>query len=92
MGSADGDEAMQGSSGREEERILVSVRLRPLNGKEALRKEAVDWECINGNTIVYKNNLSPERSLYPNYFTFGKRLFTVFLFIKKMVVCGSYFA
>ncbi|KNA21547.1 hypothetical protein SOVF_042060 isoform A [Spinacia oleracea] len=72
MGSADGDEAMQGSSGREEERILVSVRLRPLNGKEALRKEAVDWECINGNTIVYKNNLSPERSLYPNYFTFDR--------------------
>ena len=73
-GSGDGEETLQGLSCRKEERILVSVRLRPLNEKEASRKEAIDWECINDTTIIYKNNSSPERSLYPNTFTFGKKL------------------
>ncbi|CAO2830546.1 unnamed protein product [Amaranthus hypochondriacus] len=71
-GSGDGEEAMQGLSCREEERILVSVRVRPLNGKEASRKEPIDWECINDTTIIYKNHLSPERSLYPNSFTYDR--------------------
>ncbi|CAO2828046.1 unnamed protein product [Amaranthus hypochondriacus] len=71
-GSGDGEEKLQGLSCREEERILVSVRLRPLNEKEASRKEAIDWECINDTTIIYKNNSSPERSLYPNTFTFDR--------------------
>ncbi|KAJ8443627.1 hypothetical protein Cgig2_019609 [Carnegiea gigantea] len=70
MGCADGEEAMPGPSGRGEERILVSVRMRPLNKKEASRNEVVDWECINNTTIVYKNHLSPERSLYPTSYTF----------------------
>lgn len=65
MGSVDGEEAMQGSSNREDERILVSVRLRPLNEKEASRKEAIDWECVDDTTIIYKNNSS-------NSFTFDR--------------------
>lgn len=69
MGGSHGDEAVQGCSTRKEERILVSVRLRPLNHKEASRNEAIDWECINDTTIVYNNAFSPERSLYPNTFT-----------------------
>lgn len=74
MGSVDGEEAMQGSSNREDERILVSVRLRPLNEKEASRKEAIDWECVDDTTIIYKNNSS-------NSFTFGKKM-GVFFFLK----------
>ncbi|KAJ8451949.1 hypothetical protein Cgig2_007432 [Carnegiea gigantea] len=71
MGSAEGEETMQGLGGREEERILVSVRVRPLNEKEISRNEVVDWECINDTTIVYRNHLSPERSMYPTSYTFG---------------------
>ncbi|CAN4083399.1 unnamed protein product [Withania somnifera] len=67
------DDVVQESSGREE-RILVSVRLRPLNDKEILRNDVSDWECINDTTIIYKNvNLSvSERSMYPSAYTFDR--------------------
>ncbi|KAM7249993.1 hypothetical protein ACFE04_021876 [Oxalis oulophora] len=56
-----------------EEKICVSVRLRPLNSKETSRYDVVDWECINDTTIVYKNNLSvSERSMYPSAYTFDR--------------------
>lgn len=75
MGSIAGEEAMQGttSSG---ERILVSVRVRPLNDKELAKNDLSEWECINDTTIMYRSNLSaPDRSLYPTAYTFGtKRL------------------
>ncbi|KAI3451036.1 hypothetical protein Pfo_007701 [Paulownia fortunei] len=65
-----GDELMRGN----EERIYVSVRLRPLNAKEILRNDVSDWECINDKTIVYKNvGLSAsERSMYPTAYTFDR--------------------
>lgn len=68
-----GDEVVKESSGREE-RILVSVRLRPLNDKEILRNDVSDWECVNDSTIIYKNaNLSvSERSMYPSAYTFDR--------------------
>lgn len=70
------EESIQGSSGSEE-RIFVSVRLRPLNGKEITRNDVSDWECINENTIIYRSNLSvSERSMYPTAYTFGKHLLT----------------
>ena len=53
------------------EKIFVSVRLRPLNEKERGRNSISDWECINNNTIVFKNSL-PERSMFPAAYTFGK--------------------
>ncbi|KAH7566300.1 hypothetical protein JRO89_XS08G0134400 [Xanthoceras sorbifolium] len=72
MGVADEEEPMQGPSGQEE-RILVSVRLRPLNEKEIARNDVSDWECINDNTIIYRNNLSvAERSMYPTAYTFDR--------------------
>lgn len=66
-----GDEGIQGN----EERIYVSVRLRPLNDKEILRNDVSDWECIDDKIIVYKNvNFSAsERSMYPSAYTFGKK-------------------
>lgn len=78
------DEVAKEAAGREE-RILVSVRLRPLNDKEILRNDVSDWECINDTTIIYKNvNLSvSERSMYPSAYTFGKliRKFMLYFFI-----------
>ncbi|KAL9160997.1 hypothetical protein ABFS82_08G237300 [Erythranthe guttata] len=57
-----------------EERIYVSVRLRPLNGKEILRNDVSDWECINNETIIYKNSAlsASERSMYPTSYTFDR--------------------
>ncbi|KAK4490507.1 hypothetical protein RD792_001187 [Penstemon davidsonii] len=57
-----------------EERIYVSVRLRPLNSNEIYRNDVSDWECINDKTIVYKNvSLSAsDRSMYPTAYTFDR--------------------
>ena len=77
MGVAGGEEIMQGPSGRDE-KIFVSVRLRPLNEKEIARNDVSEWECINDNTIIYRNNLSvSERSMYPTAYTFGKDMLKV---------------
>ncbi|XP_076909195.1 kinesin-like protein KIN-7E isoform X2 [Bidens hawaiensis] len=56
------------------EKIFVSVRLRPLNGREIVTNDVSDWECFDNNTIVYKNgNLTvPERSMYPSAYTFDR--------------------
>ncbi|GER47552.1 kinesin motor family protein [Striga asiatica] len=52
-----------------EERINVSVRLRPLNDDEVLSNEVCDWERINDDTIVFKN-LDSGRSMHPMAYTF----------------------
>ncbi|XP_024972013.1 kinesin-like protein KIN-7H [Cynara cardunculus var. scolymus] len=54
-----------------EEKIFVSVRVRPLNEKEIARNESCDWECVNNNTIICKNN-PVERSTYPTAYTFDR--------------------
>lgn len=72
MKMATGEDQMQGPSGREE-KIFVSVRLRPLNVKERVKNDVADWECINEETIIYRSHLSiSERSMYPTAYTFGK--------------------
>ncbi|CAI8609055.1 unnamed protein product [Vicia faba] len=76
MGSNSGEEATTpgstGSTGNEE-RILVSVRVRPLNDKELAKNDLSEWECINDTTIMYRSNLSSsERSLYPTTYTFDR--------------------
>lgn len=64
----------------QEEKILVSVRLRPLNEKEIARNDVCDWECVNESTIVFKNRNLPvlDRSMYPTAYTFGMQLFLFF--------------
>lgn len=69
MGSIAGDDA--GSGCGKDERILVSVRIRPMSSKETERHDLIDWECINNDTIIFKGTL-PDRSLYPGAYTFGE--------------------
>ncbi|PIN26851.1 Kinesin-like protein [Handroanthus impetiginosus] len=71
MGTMESGEEVIGGN---DERIFVSVRLRPLNEKEILRNDVPDWECINDKTIVYKNvGLSAsDRSMYPTAYTFDR--------------------
>ncbi|KAG5543100.1 hypothetical protein RHGRI_015995 [Rhododendron griersonianum] len=74
MGSSSGDELSQWdvqSSNGHDERIFVSVRLRPLNDRETARNDVSDWECINNSTIIYKNHIA-ERSLFPAAYTFDR--------------------
>lgn len=63
----------------QEERILVFVRLRPLNEREYARNDVSDWECINNNSIIFKNSLL-ERSVYPPAYTFGMQMLCVMNF------------
>ncbi|XP_030530893.1 kinesin-like protein KIN-7G isoform X2 [Rhodamnia argentea] len=72
MVAVNGQEIMQGLTPCEE-KIFVSVRLRPLNQKEISRNDVSDWECINDTTIIYRNNLSvSERSMYPAAYTLDR--------------------
>ena len=73
MGSFEEEDAIEEAIKNHEERIHVSVRLRPLNDKEIARNDVSDWECINDNTIIYRNNVSAsERSLYPTAYSFDR--------------------
>ena len=53
-----------------EEKIVVTVRLRPLNKREQLAKDQVAWDCIDDHTIVYKPP-PQERAAPPASFSFG---------------------
>ncbi|KAL0391922.1 UNVERIFIED_CONTAM: Kinesin-like protein KIN-7F [Sesamum radiatum] len=73
MGSVSGESWVwdgQDSSPREE-KIFVSVRLRPLNERELSKNDIPEWECINNTTIIFKNGLH-ERSLSPAAYTFDR--------------------
>nr|VDC69208.1 unnamed protein product [Brassica rapa] len=54
-----------------EEKVLVLVRLRPLNKKEIAANEATDWECINDTTILYRNTLR-QGSNIPSTYSFDR--------------------
>jgi centromeric protein E len=55
----------------EEERILVSVRLRPVNAREAERGDGSDWECAGPTTLMFRGNI-PERAMFPATYTYGE--------------------
>ena len=59
-----------------EERILVCVRLRPLNDKEISNNDVSDWECVSSDTLVYKNvgHIASATSTYPTSYTFGNKI------------------
>lgn len=56
-----------------EDKIVVTVRLRPLNRREQVAKDQVAWDCIDDYTIVYKPP-QYERATQPASFTFGIRI------------------
>ncbi|KAK9665969.1 hypothetical protein RND81_14G150100 [Saponaria officinalis] len=68
---ADEELKKQGSMGGREEKILVLVRLRPLNEKEISKSEVADWECINDSTILYRNSLQ-ECSGLPTAYSYDR--------------------
>ncbi|XP_073021916.1 kinesin-like protein NACK1 [Primulina eburnea] len=63
--------ATPGGQKSREDKILVTVRLRPLNKREQSSKDQIAWECSDDNSVVYKP--SPhERGAQPTSFTFDK--------------------
>ncbi|XP_028765409.1 kinesin-like protein KIN-7F [Neltuma alba] len=58
-------------SNANEERIFVAIRIRPLNENEIVRQDVSAWNCIDGNTIRFKNNPA-ERSSSMDTHTFDK--------------------
>lgn len=73
MGAIGGEELMnwEKMDNAREEKILVLVRLRPLNDKEIARNDVSDWECINDTTILFRNSLQ-ERSMFPTAYSFDR--------------------
>ncbi|KAL0928168.1 hypothetical protein M5K25_000037 [Dendrobium thyrsiflorum] len=61
-----------GGDGGEEERIFVSVRVRPLISQEIEKNDHSKWEIINNTTIILKSN-TPDRSVVlPCAYTFDR--------------------
>ncbi|KAL6601703.1 hypothetical protein ACP70R_044923 [Stipagrostis hirtigluma subsp. patula] len=54
-----------------EERIVVSVRLRPVNAREAERGDGSDWECVGPTTLMFRGNI-PERAMFPGSYTYDR--------------------
>ncbi|KAK7388309.1 hypothetical protein VNO78_23123 [Psophocarpus tetragonolobus] len=50
-----------------EEKIRVTVRMRPLNRKEQAMYDLIAWDCLDEHTIVFKNP-NQERPAAPYYF------------------------
>ncbi|KAG2567705.1 hypothetical protein PVAP13_7NG263424 [Panicum virgatum] len=70
----DGAEAANGGGGGGAgrlEKILVSVRLRPLNDNEIARGEPAEWECINDTTIISRSTF-PDRPTAPTAYSFDR--------------------
>lgn len=63
-----------------EEKIVVTVRLRPLSKREQLAKDNVSWQCTDDHTIVYKP-ASQERLSQSASFTFGKFMVVIVPFL-----------
>ncbi|KAE8694721.1 Kinesin-like protein NACK1 [Hibiscus syriacus] len=57
-----------------EEKIVVTVRLRPVSKREQLAKDQVAWDCVDEYTIVSKHP-SQERTAQPPSFTFGLEIY-----------------
>jgi centromeric protein E len=70
--AAAGDDELSAAVAGKEERIVVSVRVRPLNTKEIDKGDSSDWDCVNNTTIVFKYPPQGERALFPTSYKFGE--------------------
>lgn len=70
--NVDGGEVVNGAGGGagKLEKILVSVRLRPLSDKEIARGDPSEWECINDTTVIARSAF-PDRPTAPTAYSFG---------------------
>ena len=66
-----------GGSKVHEEKILVTVRLRPLNRREQAMYDLIAWDCLDEHTIVFKN---PNHERPANPYTFGISYIKSFIF------------
>jgi centromeric protein E len=57
-----------GGSKIREEKIRVTVRMRPLNRKEQSMYDLIAWDCLDEHTIVFKN---PNEGRPATSYTFG---------------------
>ncbi|BBN03706.1 centromeric protein E [Marchantia polymorpha subsp. ruderalis] len=60
-----------GARGGGEEKIFVTVRVRPLSSRELARGDVADWECPDEHTVLFKHPL-PDRSPYPASYAFDR--------------------
>ncbi|XP_042447834.1 kinesin-like protein KIN-7A isoform X2 [Zingiber officinale] len=60
-----------GGSKVKEEKIFVTVRVRPLSKKELSLKDQEAWECVDDNKIVFKM-AAQDRSNLPTSYTFDR--------------------
>ncbi|XP_074573287.1 kinesin-like protein KIN-7A isoform X1 [Curcuma longa] len=60
-----------GGSKVKEEKIFVTVRVRPLSKKELSLKDQEAWECVDDNKIVFKVS-AQDRSNLPTSYTFDR--------------------
>ncbi|KAL5200992.1 hypothetical protein ABZP36_035346 [Zizania latifolia] len=60
-------------AGEEErpERIVVSVRMRPVNAREAERGDGSDWECTGPTTLMFRGAI-PERAMFPASYSYDR--------------------
>uniref|UniRef100_A0A8R7PIG8 Kinesin motor domain-containing protein n=1 Tax=Triticum urartu TaxID=4572 RepID=A0A8R7PIG8_TRIUA len=68
--NADGGEVANGAAGKLE-KILVSVRLRPLSDKEVARGDPSEWECISDTTVIARSAF-PDRPTAPTAYSFDR--------------------
>lgn len=61
---------MAGGEEQQQERILVSVRLRPVNARESERGDGTEWECAGPATLKFLGTI-PERAMFPATYTYG---------------------
>ncbi|GMI84335.1 ARABIDOPSIS NPK1-ACTIVATING KINESIN 2, NPK1-ACTIVATING KINESIN 2, TETRASPORE [Hibiscus trionum] len=52
-----------------EEKILVTVRMRPLNQREQAMYDLIAWDCVDDHTIVFKN---PSHERPANQYSFDR--------------------
>ncbi|KAI5008640.1 hypothetical protein ZWY2020_009688 [Hordeum vulgare] len=52
-----------------EERIMVSVRVRPLNGRES--GDSSNRECISPTTVMFRSTV-PDRAMFPTAYTYDR--------------------
>lgn len=88
--NVDGGEVVNGTAGKLE-KILVSVRLRPLSDKEVARGDPSEWECISDTTVIARSAF-PDRPTAPTAYSFGWCIVPLIFFADiKAVLCMFFF-